>query len=301
MTTLNPADLTALADEFDRLIKAHGGAIPVEERTAATNSRLWSQLLAGGWLDAGRSEATGGGGFDRTALLVFAEVWGRYLIPLPFSATLLAQTLDSGAGAGVNAVTVAVADGEEQIAPHASAGSGVEVTVLADLPHHGGCLQASRRAEPDFAPSIPLAAANGVTTLRPDAAATLRALFAAEAVGAAATTLEQAIQYSGQRVAYGRKISAYQALRHLMADLARDLELSRTAVYWAGSTMNAENRRAALCAVQLARQVATGSIQVFGGIGFTWELGIHFYLKHILVLHQLVAGIAATDLVPVPA
>jgi alkylation response protein AidB-like acyl-CoA dehydrogenase len=292
MTSTNPAELTALVGEFDRLVRAHSDTNHADAGTVGMNSQLWSRLVAGGWFDIGRAEVAGGAGLGRTALLAFSEVWGRYLVPLPFSATLLFQALQHDDNGGVGAVTVAVDDGAELIAPHALPGSGVDVAVLAELSHLDRALQAHPRAEPDLAPSIPLAAANGVTTLLPDAAALLRALFAAEAVGAAAVTLERAVRYSGERVAYGRKIGTYQALRHLMADLARDLELSRSAIFWAGNTVGAENRQAALHAVKLARQIATGSIQIFGGIGFTWELGIHFYLKHILVLHQLVTAIA---------
>ena len=70
----------------------------------------------------------------------------------------------------------------------------------------------------------------------------------------------------------------------------RDLELARSAAYWACQPVTDRIRAAAISA-DLSRQVVEGAAQVHGGMGFTWELGLHFRTRHILVVRKLITGI----------
>lgn len=54
----------------------------------------------------------------------------------------------------------------------------------------------------------------------------------------------------------------------------------------------AETFRGALFAVDQSIEVAEIAIQVHGGLGFTWEMGLHFYLRHMLAVRELVSGLA---------
>jgi alkylation response protein AidB-like acyl-CoA dehydrogenase len=111
-------------------------------------------------------------------------------------------------------------------------------------------------------------------------------LLAAEQLGGAQRVLDLAVDYAKERVQFGRAIGSFQAVKHRLADMLVQVELTRSVVYHA--LHRAESEPAALPAdAALARAVASdaflhcagGSIQVHGGIGFTWEHSAHLYLK----------------------
>ena len=113
---------------------------------------------------------------------------------------------------------------------------------------------------------------------------------AVDGVGAAARALELAIEYAKERVQFDKPIGAFQAVQHLCADMLKMVELARAAAYyacWAADEAGpAEAHRAAVLAQAYAAgafpQVGASAIQVFGGIGFTWEHDIHLYYKRLL-------------------
>jgi alkylation response protein AidB-like acyl-CoA dehydrogenase len=114
--------------------------------------------------------------------------------------------------------------------------------------------------------------------------------YAVDGVGAAQRALELAVEYAKERVQFGRPIGAFQAVQHLCADMLRTVELARAAAYYACWTDDnadaAEAHRAAVMAKAFAAEqfplVGGTAIQVFGGIGFTWEHDIHLYYKRLL-------------------
>jgi alkylation response protein AidB-like acyl-CoA dehydrogenase len=113
-----------------------------------------------------------------------------------------------------------------------------------------------------------------------------------DGVGAAARALELAVEYAKERVAFDKPIGSFQAVQHLCADMLRAVELGRAAGYyacWAADDGDpSEAHRAATMAKAFASdafpQVGGSAIQVFGGIGFTWEHDIHLYYKRLLSL-----------------
>jgi acyl-CoA dehydrogenase len=113
-----------------------------------------------------------------------------------------------------------------------------------------------------------------------------------DGVGAAARALELAVEYAKERVAFDHPIGSFQAVQHLCADMLRAVELGRAAGYyacWAADDADpAEAHRAATLAKAFASeafpQLGGSAIQVFGGIGFTWEHDIHLYYKRLLSL-----------------
>ena len=110
--------------------------------------------------------------------------------------------------------------------------------------------------------------------------------LALEAVGAAARCLEATVEYLGERVQFGKPIGSFQALKHRCADLAAGLEAARSTAYYAGWAADGAPVELAVLA-PLARavcndaflHVAAESIQLHGGIGFTWEHDAHLYFK----------------------
>jgi len=115
-----------------------------------------------------------------------------------------------------------------------------------------------------------------------------------DGVGTASAALDMALEHARTRVQFGRPIGSFQAVQHLCVDMLRDLELGRAGAYyglWAADAASpAELHRAATMAKAWAGdaffRIGADAIQVFGGIGYTWEHDIHLFYKRLLTLQQ---------------
>ena len=124
-----------------------------------------------------------------------------------------------------------------------------------------------------------------------------------DGIGAAERALELTLEYAKVREQFGRPIGSFQAVQHLCADMLRAIELGRAVGYyaaWACDDASPEERhRAATMARAFAAndfyRVTANAIQIFGGIGFTWDHDIHLFYKRLLTL-QLAGGSAADHL-----
>jgi alkylation response protein AidB-like acyl-CoA dehydrogenase len=109
---------------------------------------------------------------------------------------------------------------------------------------------------------------------------------AAESTGVAQRALEMAVEYAKDRQQFGRPIGSYQAVSHRCAQMLLETENSRSAVYGAAWAADADPDSLPLAA-SMAKAYASdagwrvpdASIQVHGGIGFTWEHDLHLFLK----------------------
>jgi alkylation response protein AidB-like acyl-CoA dehydrogenase len=125
--------------------------------------------------------------------------------------------------------------------------------------------------------------------------------FVLDGVGAAEVALELAVEYAKEREQFGTPIGSFQAVQHLCADMLRAVELGRAAAYYAAWACDeadaAERHRAVTVARAFAAdgfyRVGASAIQVFGGIGFTWEHDVHLFYKRLLTLQHL--GGSASD------
>ncbi|MBN8866479.1 MAG: hypothetical protein J0H98_02895 [Solirubrobacterales bacterium] len=128
--------------------------------------------------------------------------------------------------------------------------------------------------------------------------------LACEAFGAAERTLEISAEYADQRQQFGRPISSFQAVAHLLAEMKLALETSRAGI---GRIVDLDEEneadeaelelwRATLAHAvpAAARTACEGAIQVHGGIGFSWELGLHLHYRRILAVQFLLGGDSAT-------
>ncbi|MFY1621159.1 acyl-CoA dehydrogenase family protein [Micromonospora sp. WMMD736] len=120
---------------------------------------------------------------------------------------------------------------------------------------------------------------------------------AADALGAARAVLGLAVDYAKTRQQFGQPIGAFQAVQHLCVDMYETVELARSGVLhalWAAdSAPPAERHLAAVrCKAFAGRlaQVGDTAIQVFGGIGYTWEHDAQLYLKRLLSFSSLLGG-----------
>jgi alkylation response protein AidB-like acyl-CoA dehydrogenase len=120
---------------------------------------------------------------------------------------------------------------------------------------------------------------------------------AADALGAARAVMDLAVEYAKVRKQFGQVIGSFQAVQHLCVDMFETVELARSGVIhalWAADAEAAGERHlAALRAKAFAGRLATvgdTAIQVFGGIGYTWEHDAHLYLKRLLSWSGLLGG-----------
>jgi alkylation response protein AidB-like acyl-CoA dehydrogenase len=118
-----------------------------------------------------------------------------------------------------------------------------------------------------------------------------RAAMAAEAVGVAQRALDLGIEHAKTRMQFGKPIGTYQAVSHQLADTYTDVELARSLAYWAAWCVAEDDEQAAIAAAaakafatEAAVAACERSIQVHGGIGFTWEHALHRFYKRALWL-----------------
>lgn len=120
---------------------------------------------------------------------------------------------------------------------------------------------------------------------------------AADALGAARAVMDLAIEYAKARTQFGQPIGSFQAVQHLCVDMFETVELARSgaihALWAADSAEDEERHLAALRVKAFAGRLATvadTAIQVFGGIGYTWEHDAHLYLKRLLSWSAFLGG-----------
>ena len=245
---------------------------------AAPNTQLWSILSDGGW---GSISSDSENGVELRDILEVARISGRYAYSTPIVSTLLAgrwfelddDQLESG-------IVVAVRRGAQVVAPYYSD----DVAVVDGL---GVIIAASPIAVESFSLLSPLAVLpSGTTALSEGHLSELRAAFLAVAVGCADAVLDASIAWSTTREQFGQPIKGFQAVRHHLANA----HIAREQAWTAAIAAAHEPARSATWARQgfaLARTSIELGIQVHGGVGFTWEVGLQHYLNHIIELQSV--------------
>ncbi|QQS13051.1 MAG: acyl-CoA/acyl-ACP dehydrogenase [Rhodospirillales bacterium] len=111
-------------------------------------------------------------------------------------------------------------------------------------------------------------------------------LLANEMAGGAEKLREAAIDYAKMRMQFGRPIASFQSLKHKAADMLVDVELAKSAAYYAAAAVDegdddlpAVASLAKACASDAYLQTAIHAIQIHGGIGFTWDNDTHLWFK----------------------
>ena len=121
--------------------------------------------------------------------------------------------------------------------------------------------------------------------------------LAAEQLGGAQTVLDMAVAYTKERVQFGRSIASFQAIKHKAADMMTRVEVARSGVYYAAcvaqEALEAAQGRPAPLAAELPEAAsiaksycsdtyfknAGDALQMYGGVGFTWEYDVHLHFK----------------------
>jgi alkylation response protein AidB-like acyl-CoA dehydrogenase len=124
--------------------------------------------------------------------------------------------------------------------------------------------------------------------------------MAAELVGVAQRALDMSVVYAKERQQFGRAIGSYQAVSHRLADMLWEVEEARSLTYSAAWAADADPdllpiaaSMAKARASDAATSVTHNAIQTLGGIGFTWEHDIHFFLKRARASAQMMGSARA--------
>ncbi|MER6529139.1 acyl-CoA dehydrogenase [Streptomyces sp. NPDC001508] len=242
---------------------------------------LWRELGAAGLFALRLPEADGGAGAGLPEAVLAFEEAGRALLPGPLVATHLAAGTVPGAATG-EAVVTAVDGGlvewlaaADVVRGDASAAMPVRsvdpLTPLHRVPPAGARRGAGGGARAGTA-------GEAADPVAPDPVAVL--LTAAEQLGTATRVCELAVQHARTREQFGQPVGAFQAVKHLCADMLVRAETTRAAVYAAAVTGDPVDIAAArLLADEAAVRGARDCLQVHGGMGFTWESEVHLQLK----------------------
>ncbi|MFM9035695.1 MAG: acyl-CoA dehydrogenase family protein [Mycobacterium sp.] len=250
---------------------------------------LWQMLCDVGAAALVVPEEFGGAGGELADAAAVLEELGRALVPTPLLGTTLAElallaadhpdaeTLERlAAGAAVGTVVfdrdyVLYGD-TAAVVLAAEDGQLVRWTEVSAQPCHA--MDPTRR----LARVAPLGVC--VIGADPGIADTAAILLAAEQIGAATRCLELTVEYTKQRVQFGRPIGSFQALKHRMADLYVAVESARAVVAEAVADPSAVSAALArLAASEAFCTVAGEAIQLHGGIAITWEHDMHLYFK----------------------
>jgi alkylation response protein AidB-like acyl-CoA dehydrogenase len=266
----------------------------------------WLELAELGWTGVSLAAELGGAGLGFLEEAVLFEEMGRALTHAPYWSTIalvlpaLPPDLQAEVAAGKASWTLALGplvpdlDTADRVATIGGDsiweldGADREVLNTSDLTRPLGVVmggEAGRR----------LAGSELLPMLRSRSLAAL----SLEACGVGQRALELAVVHAGEREQFGRPIGAYQAVSHPLATTAMELELARSLAWWAAWCIALDDPRATLAAAaaksycaEAAVAACERSLQVHGGLGFTWEHALHRLYKRALWIQSWEASSA---------
>jgi alkylation response protein AidB-like acyl-CoA dehydrogenase len=303
-------------DEDQQVIKSTAREFLTDRFRSATVRRLaeagtyddglWREISELGWPGIFLDEAHGGQGLGIVELVILAEELGYALAPSPFLSSVAAGLVLQHAGTDAQRArwlpgiatgevrgTVGVVRGAEaplvpdaeeaQVIVLVEGGTGRVVEAAEAEVEHRDTIDSTRRFAAVRAPEgvgEPLAGdpAPGVDRLE--------VTLAAELVGLAQRAMEMAVAYAKDRRQFGRPIGSFQAVSHRCAQMLLETESARSQAYYAAWAADHEPASLPLAAsmakayaADAGWRVTSSAIQVHGGIAFTWEHDLHFWMK----------------------
>jgi alkylation response protein AidB-like acyl-CoA dehydrogenase len=266
---------------------------------------LWAELAEMGIFSLRVAEDKGGLGLGMTdAALVFEEL-GRALLPGPLVWTHLAAGMIEGAATGetlVGGIDLTKGQDEPMILDYFAS---LDVVLLLRDDGIWRLDAAEMSAEAVKTSLDPLTPVHEIVSMPSgeccgDSSEAQRlalegaTLTAALQLGIAQATTDLSVSYAGTREQFNKPIGKFQAVKHMCADSFVRQEVARGAVYGAAATLEhpdvGDGVRAAsgakINAGDAAMRNSRTCIQVHGGMGFTWEIPAHFYLKRAWVLEN---------------
>lgn len=291
MTSLEERQM--LRETVASLIDKHASSAAVRaamESPRGYDESLWSMLCEQvGVAALVVPEEFGGAGGELADAAAVLEELGRALVPTPLLGTTLAEL-------ALLAADEPDTDTVEQLAAGEAIGAVVfdrdyvingdiaDVVIAVEDARLVRWKDVSAEAVSTVDPTRRLARVTPGATeaigTDPGIADTAAILLAAEQVGAASRCLELTVDYTKERVQFGRQIGSFQALKHRMADLYVAVQSARAVVGDAIAEPTASSAALArLAASEAFTTVAGEAIQLHGGIAITWEHDIQLYFK----------------------
>lgn len=291
MTSLEERQM--LRETVASLIDKHASSAAVRaamESPRGYDESLWSMLCEQvGVAALVVPEEFGGAGGELADAAAVLEELGRALVPTPLLGTTLAEL-------ALLAADEPDTDTVEQLAAGEAIGAVVfdcdyvingdiaDVVIAVEDARLVRWKDVSAEAVSTVDPTRRLARVTPGATetigTDPGIADTAAILLAAEQVGAASRCLELTVDYTKERVQFGRPIGSFQALKHRMADLYVAVQSARAVVGDAIAEPTASSAALArLAASEAFTTVAGEAIQLHGGIAITWEHDIQLYFK----------------------
>jgi alkylation response protein AidB-like acyl-CoA dehydrogenase len=268
----------------------------------------WTELAALGTFGLALPETEGGVGLDFIDAVLVHEALGKALVPGP----LLAATLSAGLVDGVldgsvlpaivdiphdgpiivehfrsSDVLLMVHDDGVRVAPSTLA-VGIDVVHSTDPTTPVSILE-----------SVPAGEIIGGAELAVAWRRRGSLLASAQLSGNSTGSTDLAVAYAKDREQFGRPIGSFQGLKHLLADSWIRTEVARSSVWAAGVMIDEPDvgsvdravAGARLTAARAATENAKTCVQVHGGMGFTWEVDAHLFLKRAWVLETVFGSI----------
>jgi alkylation response protein AidB-like acyl-CoA dehydrogenase len=265
---------------------------------------IWTEIAELGWPGIFVDEGHGGQELGQVELTIVQEELGYALAPTPFFSNAAAGLAIAhggsdaqrdrwlpGIASGEGRGTVGVVSDGGALVPDADT---AELIVLVEngsaTAYEASAVQAEQVDTIDSTRRFFRVEANGGgEPLEGDLDGALQRIqvaLAAELVGVAQRTMEMAVEYAKDRQQFGRPIGAYQAVSHRCAQMLLETEGARACTLYASWAADHEPESLPLAASMAKAyasdagwRVAASSLQVHGGIGFTWEHDLHFFLK----------------------
>ncbi|WP_029433054.1 acyl-CoA dehydrogenase family protein [Blastococcus sp. URHD0036] len=285
------------------------GRGPHDVASPEPSEKDWARIVDAGWTALRLREENGGLGAGTVDVAVLVEQLGRHSVAAPVLGTLVAAEQLQALGAPV-ATLEAVAAGELRVAPL------LDARLLGFAPSADDALAwdsagATLAYAPDgsaHALGEPLPATDVTRSVRRpagrvgDASLELRpptdddrdrlhaftlTLLVADLLGTMAAALDAAVEHARSRTQFGKPIGSFQAVQQIAAEDLVSVEATRSALYFSAWAVDALPATEALRAARTAKAFASRAgvavcqdvVQLFGGIGMTWESPVHVWLR----------------------
>ncbi len=277
----------------------------------------WKAISELGWPGIAIAEEHGGEGLGTVELVILLEELGHFCAPTPLISNAYAGAVIQEAGSDSQKAEwlPGIASGEARGAaemtcdpdPIVGAAGGAAILVMAS--GDGAKLVKPEDAELERIDMIDDTRAyyrvkagegEGLPGDVARAGSVGQIAVAAELVGVAQRALDISVDYAKERQQFDRPIGAYQAVSHRLADMLWEVEEARSLTYSAAWAADADPDLLPLAASMAkarasdaATSVTHNAIQTLGGIGFTWEHDIHFFLKRARAMAQMMGSARA--------
>ena len=276
------------------------------EKNKSFNFERWKNLIELGVLNSNLPEAKGGLGMDQVTLALMVEEMGYAGLPepvaeqiflvndvIPFLPKNITEAVESNYNDGTQYIALAHPLAPNPLFLNDAAGlillDNSECNFIAkdDMDFESiSSNDPSRELFQIISMNKVISASENFDELNTAVSARGALMSAALLIGLAQKMIDLSSVYVLDRTQFGKPIGSFQAVKHMLADVAVKIEFAKPAVYRAAYSLSENNPKSALhCAhakfmcAQAAELACKNSIQAHGAMGYTWEMDLHIYMR----------------------